>query len=73
MKVNGMDYLLVERYDRIHKEGTDAALVVERLHQEDFCQAQGIVSNANIKRRAAHRLANVLGCCARFQAHPSST
>jgi serine/threonine-protein kinase HipA len=33
----GIDYLLVERYDRIHREGT-----VERLHQEDFCQAMGI-------------------------------
>ncbi len=37
-KVDGTDYLLVERYDRIHKQGS-----LERLHQEDFCQALGIV------------------------------
>src|SRR5580700_9961272 len=43
MKVHGMDYLLVQRYDRIHKEGPDAAPEIERLHQEDFCQAQGMV------------------------------
>lgn len=38
--VEGIDYLLVERYDRAragHKS-------LERLHQEDFCQALGIIS-----------------------------
>ena len=30
-------YLLVDRYDRVHQ--SDGAL--QRLHQEDFCQAQG--------------------------------
>lgn len=36
----GIDYLLVERYDRFTAE----PLVLERLHQEDFCQALGIAS-----------------------------
>ena len=36
----GIDYLLVERYDRAR----DGAGDLERLHQEDFCQALGIVS-----------------------------
>jgi serine/threonine-protein kinase HipA len=36
----GIEYLLVERYDRIRIEGQPLA----RLHQEDFCQALGIVS-----------------------------
>ena len=31
-------YLLVERYDRVHQPGGD----LQRLHQEDFCQALGI-------------------------------
>jgi serine/threonine-protein kinase HipA len=35
-----IDYLLVERYDRIRTE--DQSL--QRLHQEDFCQALGIIS-----------------------------
>lgn len=37
----GVDYLLVERYDRIRNEGGEIA----RLHQEDFCQALGIPSD----------------------------
>lgn len=37
--VSGRQFLLVERYDRI----TDAAGRRRRLHQEDFCQALGIV------------------------------
>jgi serine/threonine-protein kinase HipA len=56
MKVNGMDYLLVERYDRIHKESSDAAPVVERLHQEDFCQAQGIVSEHKYQKEGGPSL-----------------
>lgn len=39
-QVKGIDYLLIERYDRIHDEQGN----LQRLHQEDFCQAQGIVS-----------------------------
>ena len=37
--VAGRPYLLVERYDR--RSASDGS--VERLHQEDFCQALGIV------------------------------
>jgi len=38
--VGGIDYLLVERYDRhIDTDGN-----VHRLHQEDFCQALGVPS-----------------------------
>ena len=33
-RVRGCDYLLVERYDRVVRDGR-----VTRLHQEDFCQA----------------------------------
>ncbi len=39
-RVEGIEYLLVERYDRT----TGAAGNLERLHQEDFCQALGIAS-----------------------------
>ena len=38
--VEGVEYLLVERYDRARAEGRS----LRRLHQEDFCQAMGIVS-----------------------------
>jgi serine/threonine-protein kinase HipA len=36
-RVEGREFLLVERYDREHHEDG-----VRRLHQEDFCQALGI-------------------------------
>ena len=42
MKINGIDCLIVGRYDRIHKVGPGPEPAIERLHQEDFCQAQGI-------------------------------
>ncbi|HEY4088635.1 MAG TPA: type II toxin-antitoxin system HipA family toxin [Bryobacteraceae bacterium] len=40
-KTKGVDFLLVERYDR-HRTSVDGE--VQRLHQEDFCQALNIVS-----------------------------
>lgn len=42
--VDGIDFLLVERYDRHHKKSADGTPSLERLHQEDFCQALGFVS-----------------------------
>jgi serine/threonine-protein kinase HipA len=41
--VGGIDFLLVERYDRAverHEMGTETLI---RLHQEDFCQALGVI------------------------------
>ena len=37
LKMNKNTFLLIERYDRINKKNE-----IERLHQEDFCQALGI-------------------------------
>lgn len=42
--IDGMDYILVERYDRSFIRSSDGSGRYERLHQEDFCQASGIVS-----------------------------
>jgi serine/threonine-protein kinase HipA len=42
--IDGMDYILVERYDRSVIRSSDGSERYERLHQEDFCQASGIVS-----------------------------
>jgi serine/threonine-protein kinase HipA len=39
-KVDGVELLLVERYDRTEREGATA-----RLHQEDFCQALAVESS----------------------------
>ena len=51
----GIDYLLVERYDRVHRESSGKS-VVERLHQEDFCQAQGIVSEMKYQKEGGPSL-----------------
>ena len=42
--VEDMDFLLVERYDRVYRKDLIHEPVLERVHQEDFCQAFGIVS-----------------------------
>lgn len=43
-RVDGIDYLLVERYDRRQRMVANGPAYYERLHQEDFCQALGISS-----------------------------
>jgi serine/threonine-protein kinase HipA len=42
-RVEDVECLLVERYDRTHGQDPEG-ITLERLHQEDFCQALGIVS-----------------------------
>lgn len=43
--VEGIHYILVERYDRAHVPSTSSGQPqLRREHQEDFCQALGIVS-----------------------------
>src|SRR5215469_1075597 len=53
--VDGIDYLLVERYDRTHRK-SDAATILDRLHQEDFCQAQNIVPETKYQKEGGPSL-----------------
>ena len=53
---DGVEYLLVERYDRTFRWGEGGAHIVERLHQEDFCQAQGIVSEMKYQKEGGPSL-----------------
>jgi serine/threonine-protein kinase HipA len=55
-RVAGIDYLLIERYDRHHRLVPGGAPVVERLHQEDFCQALGIVSEQKYQKEGGPSL-----------------
>ena len=50
--VGGIDYLLVERYDR----HIDADGNVHRLHQEDFCQALGVASEEKYQNEGGPNL-----------------
>jgi serine/threonine-protein kinase HipA len=54
--VDGLDYLLVERYDRFHRLGFDDKPELERLHQEDFCQAQDIVPDRKYQKEGGPSL-----------------
>ncbi len=60
-KVQGIDYLLVERYDRIHLPTPSGEPVLERLHQEDFCQAQGIISEHKYQKEGGPSLQQCFG------------
>jgi len=50
-------FLLVERYDRV----TDAAGQRRRLHQEDFCQALGVVPELKYQNEGGPDLARCFG------------
>ncbi|NBO41544.1 MAG: type II toxin-antitoxin system HipA family toxin [Betaproteobacteria bacterium] len=52
-KVEDREFLLIERYDRIL--GSDGTR--ERLHQEDFCQALGVVSEMKYQNEGGPNLA----------------
>jgi serine/threonine-protein kinase HipA len=54
--VEGMTFLLVERYDRVHRQTPGEESVVERVHQEDFCQAQGIVPETKYQKEGGPSL-----------------
>jgi serine/threonine-protein kinase HipA len=51
-----MAYLLVERYDRTYRQVEGQGAVLERLHQEDFCQAHGIVSELKYQKEGGPSL-----------------
>lgn len=53
--VEGIEYLLVERYDRTHHHAGGPP-TLERLHQEDFCQAQGIVPETKYQKEGGPSL-----------------
>lgn len=53
---DGVECLLVERYDRVHRPEA-----IERLHQEDFCQALGIVSETKYQKEGGPSLKQCFG------------
>jgi serine/threonine-protein kinase HipA len=59
--VEGMEYLLVERYDRTRRLVAGGTPVLERHHQEDFCQAQGIVPETKYQKEGGPSLKQCFG------------
>jgi len=58
---DGVDFLLVERYDRYRRQVPGAVAVLERLHQEDFCQAMGIAPELKYQKEGGPSLKQCFG------------
>jgi len=54
--IEDMTFLLVERYDRIRRQTSGGESTVERVHQEDFCQALGIVPETKYQKEGGPSL-----------------
>jgi len=55
--IDSIPYLLIERYDRIVSHNPDSGSPkLERLHQEDFCQAMGISSETKYQNEGGPSL-----------------
>jgi serine/threonine-protein kinase HipA len=71
-RVDDLDFLLVERYDRRHRTAADGSVGVERLHQEDFCQALGIVSEQKYQREGGPSLTQCFALLRNVSSAPSN-
>jgi len=70
-RVETIDYLLVERYDRtLSKEPRDDSEHVEREHQEDFCQALGIVPENKYQNEGGPSLKQCFGLLRELSSAP---
>jgi serine/threonine-protein kinase HipA len=54
-RVEDVEYFLVERYDRTQRQSSEG-IELKRLHQEDFCQALGIVSENKYQKEGGPSL-----------------
>jgi serine/threonine-protein kinase HipA len=69
-RVEDVEYLLVERYDRTHRLNSEGVPVLERLHQEDFCQALGIVSENKYQKEGGPSLKQCFALLREFSSAP---
>lgn len=65
--VGDTPYYLVARYDRQLREDG----VIERIHQEDFCQAAGIVPEMKYEREGGPAIAACQDVIAKYAARPA--
>lgn len=68
--VEDMTFLLVERYDRVYRPGSDEAFPIERVHQEDFCQALGIVPETKYQKEGGPSLKDCFGLLREISSAP---
>jgi serine/threonine-protein kinase HipA len=60
-RVENIDYLLIERYDRSVLQVPGGAKNLEREHQEDFCQALGIIPENKYQNEGGPSLQQCFG------------
>ncbi len=65
-RIEDIDYLLVERYDRQQDEDRQ----IHRVHQEDFCQALGIPSEIKYQSEGGPSLADCFALLRRASSAP---
>lgn len=65
-----VEYLLIERFDRISVNNDQGSNIL-RLHQEDFCQAQGIVSNRKYQNEGGPSLKQCFSLIRKFSSVPA--
>lgn len=66
----GIDYLLVTRYDRKITEVPVALKSIQRWHQEDFCQALGIVSENKYQKEGGPSLKDCFALIRQISSFP---
>lgn len=67
--MDGIDYLLIERYDRVVvKDGGSEHL--EREHQEDFCQALGVIPENKYQNEGGPSLKQCFGLLRELSSAP---
>jgi serine/threonine-protein kinase HipA len=64
--VRDQNFYLVERFDRRHSQGR-----IERLHQEDFCQALGVEANLKYEESGGPSIAAVWHLLRNYSAAPA--
>ncbi|MGE5282589.1 MAG: type II toxin-antitoxin system HipA family toxin [Chloroflexota bacterium] len=62
LRVGSTTCLYVERFDRMHREGE-----IMRIHQEDMCQALGVLPAAKYEENGGPSLAGIVGLLRRLR------
>lgn len=66
VNIAGKDVFVVERYDRIKNENS-----IQRLHQEDFCQALGIMSTSKYQNDGGPGISDIFNTIAKVCTVPA--
>lgn len=69
-QVEDVNFLLVKRYDRVDHDAAPENQSIERVHQEDFCQALGIVPELKYQKEGGPSLKDCFHLLRRVSSTP---